>query len=788
MHRLRQIRGLLRGWMRTVTGCACLCLSLQTLAKPDEWIPLQANWGRISGAPDQSELNQPLTPAHALHVGGRHFMAMGSDGKPGTADDTRVRLFGVNMGRDACFPPHDKAREVATTLRGLGFNAVRLHQMDTAPTDDGNVYQSVLTQGAYPSLHTGAVARLKHFIGELKAQGLYVNLNLMVGYVFRPTADGVPALDPQGTAPGYGSPVHVFFPRMVALQADYARQLISALQLGDDPVLAQVEIINESSLAAGWLHWDKTYWGSQISGAYATELDSQWNRWVTHTHGGLDSACKAWGTCATETGRMLTPIDAEALQHALSADWWVRLRQKLRHWWARIRATLGLPASGLSWNDTTHPKVLDTLTFVAETDRKFVEHMRNVVHAVTRPTLPVAGTQVDFGAPLNFHSHQKMDYVDAHFYVDHPVFPGTAWSDTDWHIHNDTVSGREIDQLLSLAAFRDHSKPFVVSEFNQPYPNTHGHDILPVTAAFAAQQDWDGLYFFAYGGTEDNHNAPAHFYLQGDWAKTSVVGLAARLFRTAAVPPLSSGFVIAETPPDWWHSAALERRPDTWSRHLAQRQLFSPAQALTRAVSMGQTPPAVGSTAPVQPAFKQLADERRVLIEADTVNGLFGEVTSGEPTVVGNLTVTVPSAEPRERTAVLLHSLDGDPVSTSRRLLMALPRPITGSHMLNDRARPQRRIPYRSEPGKWTLEPLAGSGTEPSASRSSTSPVWMLRQPVKLLLATPHASGKVYPLTSQGGRMQALGDDTVHIGPRGLALTLDPAATPPAFWYEIVFD
>lgn len=775
------------GALKRAVALCVLWLAPVAMSQTYNWAPLPVDWGRIEGAADQSALNEPIHSAHELRVAGRHFMTLGVDQTAGTTDDQRIRLFGINLGRDACFPPKNKAREVATTLRSLGFNAVRLHQMDAAPSDDTNVFQSTLTQGPYPSLHAGSLDRLRHFIAELKAQGIYINLNLMVGYMFRPDIDGVPALDQQGTAPGYGSPVHVFFPKMVELQTAYARNLISDLQLGNDPVLAQVEIINESSLAAGWLHWDKTYWDKQIAGAYAKELDLQWQRWVEQTHGNLDTACKLWGTCPTETGRMLTPIEADRLQHAISADWWIRLKQKLRHMWATVRAALGLPARPQP-PGSAHPKVVDALKFVAETDRSFVEHMRSVVHEATRPTLPVTGTQMDFGAPLNFASHQKMDYVDAHFYVDHPVFPGIPWSDTDWHMHNETISGREIGDLLSLAAFRDHSKPFVVSEFNQPFPNTHGHDVLPVTAAFAAQQDWDGLYFFAYGGTTEDHNVPAHFFLQGDSAKTSVVGMAARLFRTETVPPAQSSLMIETTPSDWWSSAAMERRPDTWHRHLAQRQIFNSNQALTQAVAFGGTPQPPDPATFRIPVFKHIADERLTLIESGTVNALLGEVANRTPAVAGSLSITVDSPEPRERTAVVLNTLDGLPVQKSGHMLIALPGPITGSQMQGSQARPQKRIPYRSETGQMTLEPVLRSDAKPSASRKAVAPVWIHRQPITVRIATRHQSAVVYPLTTRGHRMSALAGNAVRFSPSSLEIKLNADNTPVALWYEIVLQ
>lgn len=772
---------------RLFVALVLLCQATSVSAQTYNWVPVDAQWGRVTGAADQSSLNEPITPAHSLSVVGRHFMSHGSDLRPGTADDKRVRLFGINLGRDACFPPKDKAREVATTLRSLGFNAVRLHQMDAAPTSDTKVYRSSLTEGPYPSFHEGALDRLRHFLAELKAQGIYVNLNLMVGYVFRPKVDNVPALDAAGTAPGYGSPVHVFLPKMVELQAEHAKQLISKLQLNNNPVLAQVEIINESSLAAAWLHWDKSYWEKQIAGAYATELDTQWAQWVIRRHGSMETACQVWGTCSNESGRMPAPREADGLQHATSADWWARLKQKLSAWWHALRAVLG-------WSITrpavvqTHPKVADALQFVAETDRRFLAHMRQVVQSATRADMPVTGTQMDFGAPLNFQSHRDMDYVDAHFYVDHPMFPRMPWSDTDWHYSDESVSGRSIQDLLHSSMFRDANKPFVVSEFNQPYPNTAGHDILPATAAFAAQQDWDGLYFFAYGGTDEIHTAPAHFFLQGDWSKASVVGLAARMFRTGSVPELRLQQELAASDAEWWFSAANERRPDTWSRYMTHQRGFDVRSALALAVAMGKYPPFAPS-AQQKPALEHAADERRLLIQSEQVNAILGEVPSRRPVSVGQLSVTLDSADARERTSAVLHSLDEQPLASARHMLLALPSPLSGSAGGGLRPSPQQRIEHPLDRGKWTLAPPKSSpASQPSASRGAAPPAWVHRPPLKIRIDTRHKRATVYPLSTLGQRMTPLEEKAIAWSASGLELTLTTSTSPVAWWYEVVLE
>jgi hypothetical protein len=105
---------------------------------------------------------------------------------------------------------------------------------------------------------------------------------------------------------------------------------------------------------------------------------------------------------------------------------------------------------------------------------------------------------MSYGGALNYDSQAQMDYIDEHFYIDHPDFPGPAWDRNDWRIHDTSAAGGELRQLLNLGLRRDMRKPFVVSEFNQPFPNRQGTEIQPLMAIVAAMQDWDGLFFFDY--------------------------------------------------------------------------------------------------------------------------------------------------------------------------------------------------------------------------------------------------------------------------------------------------
>src|SRR5262245_27771621 len=75
---------------------------------------------RLSGAVDFSFLNHPLSAADRIFVREGHFLRVGNDLKPETADDERIRMFGVNLAFGANFPAETDARRIAKRLRRLG--------------------------------------------------------------------------------------------------------------------------------------------------------------------------------------------------------------------------------------------------------------------------------------------------------------------------------------------------------------------------------------------------------------------------------------------------------------------------------------------------------------------------------------------------------------------------------------------------------------------------------------------------------------------------------------------
>lgn len=746
---------------------------------------------KLAGAPDRSALNQPLDAAARLFVKDGHFYRVGPDHRPNTSDDSRVRLYGVNLTFAANFPSAADAERLALRLRKAGINAVRLHHLDSSPDTQNDPPRSVLTPGPYPSFNPVALARLRNLINALSHQGIYVDLNLHVGYRFRPLEDRLPPLDGKAEATALGAPVHVYTARMVALQEDYARQLIRTLGLKDNPALAMVEINNESSLLDAWQHQQ---WKQAVPLAYAPELKLQWQQWLVKRYGSTAKACASWKLCDDDANAnpeipLLSPLDGSQIHH-----WKEQVQGKLRSLSDHL---FGPDYPGDLIGGGKALRVRDFLLFLADTDRAYFKQMRQVVQSETDTLVPVTGTQMSSGGVLNYDSQADMDYVDEHYYVDHPDFPGADWDDNDWRIHNSAISAGELKGLQALALLRDVRRPFVVSEYNQPFPNQQDSEILPFMATLAAQQDWDGLFLFDYLDGNTWAATPGEFTLSGDWSKYAAIGQSAMLFRQALVAPLPAQLRIplaAQT-----RQAIAMRGFGAYETHLAVRLGVTPelsTQARLGIDLSGQ------STLPIQknPAktdakgtlrspngeFEFQPQQRVILLRTPQVRGVFGFLMNRR---VGDDQLAVELlGKNRGFSSIVLTALDQRPLSQSRQILISAASMVTGTQPGSKPLRPKNLVHYKNQSDWWTLEPNAGTDNKPSGSRTALGPVWMERNQARISLRTQARHLTVYPLDGRGQRLPAL--DGAHVVLRNGVVTIeiqtDLAHTSP--WYEVVAD
>ncbi|MCX8108579.1 MAG: carbohydrate binding domain-containing protein, partial [Verrucomicrobiae bacterium] len=180
----------------------------------------------------------------------------------------------------------------------------------------------------------------------------------------------------------------------------------------------------------------------------------------------------------------------------------------------------------------------DWLRFLRDLEHRYYEQMTKCVREECGYEGIVFGT-IMANSPATVQS--RLDVIDGHAYWQHPVFPGKAWDMSNWYVRNISMVNTLGDDntIAGLARQRIKNKPFTVTEYNHPAPNYFGAEGPLLLAAYAAFQDWDGIWMFDYGHGQDGSTTMG--YVQGFFdtaqhpGKMANLLIAANMFRRADV-------------------------------------------------------------------------------------------------------------------------------------------------------------------------------------------------------------------------------------------------------------
>ena len=115
---------------------------------------------------------------------------------------------------------------------------------------------------------------------------------------------------------------------------------------------------------------------------------------------------------------------------------------------------------------------------------------------------------------------KEYDYVDNHFYVDHPHF-----LEQDWRLPSSCPNENPLKGHLRGAPgagrIREQGKPFTITEWNYAGPGRYRGVGGIFTGAWAAREDWDGLWRFAWSHGDEGIVRPekcrlGYFDMAGD--------------------------------------------------------------------------------------------------------------------------------------------------------------------------------------------------------------------------------------------------------------------------------
>jgi hypothetical protein len=258
--------------------------------------------------------------AHLLQApAGRHGFVRVEKGR--FVDDAGpVRLHATNLTGQANFPTHAQADRLAARLARFGINCVRLHHMDTYWKWLGIIADDPGTQRNFDPKQ---VERLDYMIAAFKKHGIYVDMNLHVGRWWD-DRDGFPNKEQR---PGFDKGLDNFEPRMVELQKEYARKLLThvnpytGLAYSDDPCVAVVELNNENALFMNY-HAGQI---DRLPEPYAGEFRKQWNTWLRGKYASTAALLHAWRWSPTPLsneqipeGRFDQPVSIDGRQWILA--------------------------------------------------------------------------------------------------------------------------------------------------------------------------------------------------------------------------------------------------------------------------------------------------------------------------------------------------------------------------------------------------------------------------------------------------------------------------------------
>jgi hypothetical protein len=584
---------------------------------------------------------------------------------------------------------------VAAHLARYGLNCIRFHFLDSR--SPRGLIDS--THDDSRSLDPAILDRLDFFIAQLKSHGIYADLNLNVGRLYQ-AGDGVRDHE----LLGFAKALTYFDPRLIELQKDYARQLLThhnpytRSQYRDEPAVALVEMVNENSIVESWVsgrllgeaHRKNPDTWTDIPASYERSLSELYNRWL---------------------GEHVPPA-------AL----------------ARLRAEADVaegPLPRLSpkqFSKASKERFHTEAAFYMDLERRYFQDMARYLREELKVKPLLLGTSdhshSKSGYPL-LTSTSQLDIVDGHVYWQHPKYlqDQTAGHRRGFEIPNTPMVNDPLHcSVVELSRSAIRGKPYVVSEVNHPFPSEYVCEGIPILAAYAAMQDWDGIFWYtlAHDDVTTSHTRPiGHFDLAPDPVKMTQLAAGALVFLRSDVQPAAQ--VVGR-------SYSREQVIDSLRLPYSESPYFTPgfplAMPLVHATRINSLDDAAADKWESMAADPLRCDTGELLWQgAAAKQGLVTVETDRSQALVGfckqqrATTRNLASRVENSFCALTLSALDERPIARSKRLLLTATARVANSGMRWNAARTS--LEKWGEPPA-VIEPVTGSvvlrGLESAAS------------------------------------------------------------------------
>ena len=466
-----------------------------TITAGPDWIPLANEpWIEPGSALDFSGVVPNHAPAGKYGravVAGGHFEFADLPGVP-------QRFYGVNINGEANTPTSPEAAgRFAANLARMGYNSLRIHHHGRALLSKPGHYNEpdLCADDTMPDPE--AMDRFDALVAACVRHGIYVTTDLCVSrsHYVKWRSLGI-------DRDGYITRIHDYkvlcsfwepaYSNLCAWSRNFLRHVnpYTGRCLAEEPALCTLALINEGNL------------GNHGAGALRKlpGVKEAWEEWLASKAG--DSAFE--GIPAT--------FPAEVY------------------------------ADGGSTPDRRHTAAF--AQFLADRETRFFERFSAFVRDGLHCAAPLSNLSSWYD-PVQYQlPRSRFDYVDGHFYVDHPVFLDEQWKLPSRCPNSNPLTGSSAG-VPPVAFRRLMDKPFCLTEWNYSGPGRYRGVGGIATGAMGALQAWSGMWRFAWCHGLEGVESPetkrmGYFDMAGDPLSLAAERAALCLFLRGDLAPLES--------------------------------------------------------------------------------------------------------------------------------------------------------------------------------------------------------------------------------------------------------
>ena len=514
------LRGLCVGLLCSI--CATVVAEPVTIKAGPDWIPLRFDpWIEPGSALDFTE----ALPHHAPAGKFGRVVAVGDhfefEKRPGVPQ----RFYGVNLCFSANLPSSREAADrFVDNLVRMGYNALRIHHHERFLIVDNGWY--------YPGQDDVTPTseqweKFDNLVAACVERGIYLTTDLFVSRSYSTPwrAIGIDRDGVVGNAANYKILCAFWEPAFSNLCAWTENFLChvnprTGRSLAEEPALATLSFINEGNLGN---------WGGAALRAHPC-VATAWEEWISAKRNGqlkiengqLEGSTKPKHE-HSPFSILHCPFDWDSIPDDLPGD---------------LKAT----------DDTPEGRCAAAAAmFLAERETMLFERLKAFVRDKCGCRAPVSNLSSWYN-PVQYQlPRTHFDFVDDHFYVDHPKFLEKQWSlpsscPNKNPIVGYSAGGRDVEWRRLM------DKPFCLTEWNFSGPGRFRGCGGIVTGALGALQGWDGMWRFAWShdrkGVENPGGRMDYFNLNADPLGLASERAALCLFLRRDLPELEISYPL----------------------------------------------------------------------------------------------------------------------------------------------------------------------------------------------------------------------------------------------------